>query len=64
MKIRDGGEMDDDFALQKAFSKARRNALRQLLPESLITQALAKWKEERDKNRQDSKTFMPDRPQQ
>ncbi|KKN65034.1 hypothetical protein LCGC14_0485910 [marine sediment metagenome] len=38
MKLRSGKFMDDEFADQKAISKAQRNAIRQLLPQTLLKQ--------------------------
>lgn len=38
------GEVKDPFALQKALSKAQRNALRIFLPESAIEAAYQRWK--------------------
>jgi hypothetical protein len=39
MKLSDGREVKDPFALQKALSKAQRNALRIFIPESAIEEA-------------------------
>jgi vacuolar-type H+-ATPase subunit E/Vma4 len=39
------GVMEDSFALQKAISKAQRNAKRQLLPQSLLRQWIEKHRE-------------------
>lgn len=38
------GPRDDDFAVQKAVSKAERNALRKLMPERLIVEMIKEWK--------------------
>lgn len=38
MSLRSGKFMDDEFAEQKAISKAQRNAIRQLLPQTLLKQ--------------------------
>ncbi len=45
---RDGSKVLDEFSLPKAVSKAQRNALRALLPETLIAEAYVAWKN-RDK---------------
>jgi len=39
---------EDLFALQKAVSKAQRNALRALIPETIITEAYRAWRERRE----------------
>jgi len=44
MKLSDGREVKDPFALQKALSKAQRNALRIFIPESAIEEAYHRWK--------------------
>ncbi len=36
MKLRDGNVMRDSFATQKALSKAQRNAIKQLLPQTML----------------------------
>jgi len=63
MKFTEGGEKEDDFALQKAFSKARRNALRQLIPETWVTKLYEEWQRQKkaqdEQKRQDAKSFMP-----
>jgi len=41
----------DEFCLQKAFSKAQRNALKSLLPESLFAAALDEWQSEKGKGK-------------
>jgi len=38
------GNQSDDFAVQKAVSKAERNALRKLMPERLIVEMIKEWK--------------------
>ena len=38
------GPKEDDFGLQKAVSKAERNALRKLMPEKLIVEMIKEWK--------------------
>jgi len=45
----------DEFCLQKAFSKAQRNALKSLLPESLFAAALDEWQSEQGKGKNSSK---------
>jgi hypothetical protein len=42
MKLREG-ESEDEFALQKCYSKSLRNALRSLIPERLISHMLQKF---------------------
>jgi len=44
MKTRYGNQTDD-FAVQKAVSKAERNALRKLMPEKLIVEMIKEWKQ-------------------
>lgn len=44
MKLSDGREVKDPFALQKALSKAQRNALRIFIPESAIEESYQRWK--------------------
>ncbi len=39
------GKQNDDFAVQKAVSKAERNALRKLMPERLIVEMIKEWKQ-------------------
>jgi|GEM_PF-2657323 len=43
---KDGTQALDEFALVKACSKAMRNAIRALIPESIIIEMYHKWKEE------------------
>jgi hypothetical protein len=43
MKHRDGSTETDDFALQKATSKAQRNAIRALMPEIAVKQYIDKF---------------------
>jgi len=43
---KDGTQALDEFALVKACSKAMRNAIRALIPESIIIEMYNKWKEE------------------
>jgi len=47
MRLRDGSEVEDPFAIQKAVSKAQRNALRALIPETIIAEAYRAWLEMR-----------------
>ncbi len=49
LTLRDGTKVPDEFSLPKVVSKSQRNALRGLIPESLITEAFKLWKN-RDKN--------------
>lgn len=49
MKLKDGSELEDDFALQKCYSKSLRNALRSLIPERLVSHMLQKFMEEKEK---------------
>lgn len=44
MRLKDQSRVPDEFALAKAVSKAQRNALRNLLPETLISEAYLQWK--------------------
>jgi hypothetical protein len=46
MRLRDGTEAEDDFAITKACSKAIRNGLRACIPEKLIAELTARWLEE------------------
>jgi hypothetical protein len=48
MRLRDGGEAEDAFALQKAVGKAQRNAIRALIPEAVIAEAYRAWLERRE----------------
>jgi hypothetical protein len=48
MLLKDGSRVPDEFALPKAVSKSQRNALRALIPETLIVEAYRAWKN-RDK---------------
>lgn len=43
-----GDKKKDEFALAKVVSKCQRNALRNLLPETLISEAYKTWKERKD----------------
>jgi len=47
IKYRSGGEAPDEFALQKAVSKAQRNAIRALLPEVFIKTMIDRFLEEK-----------------
>ena len=47
IKYRSGGEAPDEFALQKAVSKAQRNAIRALLPEVFIKTFIDRYLEEK-----------------
>jgi len=51
----------DEFCLQKAFSKAQRNALKSLLPESLFAAALDEWQSEQGKGKNSSKKTLTTR---
>lgn len=44
MSLRDGNRIKDDFCIQKAVSKAERNALRKLMPEKIIVEMVKEWK--------------------
>jgi hypothetical protein len=44
-----GNKNRDEFALAKVVSKAQRNALRNLLPETMISEAYKTWKAQRTK---------------
>jgi hypothetical protein len=48
MTLKEGKQIPDEFALPKVVSKAQRNALRSLIPETLIAEAYKTWKD-RDK---------------
>jgi len=48
MTLKDGSKVPDEFALPKVVSKCQRNALRALIPETLIVEAYRAWKN-RDK---------------
>ncbi len=48
MTLKDGSKVPDEFALPKVVSKSQRNALRALIPETLIVEAYKAWKN-RDK---------------
>ena len=45
IKFRNGGSKPDEFAEQKAISKAERNALRQLVPQTMIKNAIKQFLE-------------------
>ena len=45
MQLRDGSEKPDPFALQKAISKAQRNAIRNFIPEIAIQEGYKEWKQ-------------------
>jgi len=45
------GPKEDDFGLQKAVSKAERNALRKLMPEKLIVEMIKEWKQNNNNGR-------------
>jgi hypothetical protein len=45
MKLKDGREVDDDFCLTKAVSKAIRNGLRACIPEKLNAELISRWLE-------------------
>lgn len=47
MKLRDGKEIEDPFALQKATSKAQRNALQALLPKKLVAEFMRRCLEKK-----------------
>ncbi len=47
MLLRDGTLKDDDYALQKALSKAQRNALRAFEPEGVVIEMYKEWKAQR-----------------
>ena len=44
-KSKDGTTYPDEFALAKVVSKAQRNALKNLIPETMISQAYVLWKD-------------------
>ena len=44
MKLQSGARLEDSFALQKALSKAVRNAIRSLIPEPLIIAEINEWR--------------------
>jgi hypothetical protein len=46
MKLQSGEMVDDEFALQKAVSKAQRNAIRPLIPETMLKIYIEKFIEE------------------
>jgi hypothetical protein len=46
MKLQSGEVVDDEFALQKAVSKAQRNAIRPLIPETMLKIYIEKFLEE------------------
>jgi hypothetical protein len=48
MTLKDGSKVPDEFALPKVVSKSQRNALRALIPETLIVETYKAWKN-RDK---------------
>lgn len=43
MKLKDGREVEDEFALQKAVSKAQRNAIRGVIPERVALEMVNEW---------------------
>jgi len=48
-KLRTGDMVDDEFAIQKVVSKAERNAMRKLIPETLIIEVIKEWREKKKK---------------
>jgi len=46
---RDDKKLPDNFALQKAMSKAQRNALRNLIPEPIIIEMISEWQKNKNK---------------
>lgn len=48
MTLRDGSEKEDHYALQKAISKATRNALRAFIPEEIIVEIYKEWRKQRE----------------
>jgi hypothetical protein len=61
MSLKDGTKVPDEFALPKVVSKAQRNALRSLIPETLIAEAYKVWKN-RDKTPSQSPASAPSKP--
>ncbi|MFH1821242.1 MAG: hypothetical protein ABH852_02205 [Methanobacteriota archaeon] len=47
MRLRDGCEVEDDFFITKAVSKAIRNGLRACIPEKLVAELISRWLEAR-----------------
>lgn len=47
MTLRDGREITDKFAIQKAVAKANRNAMRHLFPEKIVIGFLNKYREDK-----------------
>jgi len=58
MTLKDGTKVPDEFSLPKVVSKSQRNALRGLIPESLIVEAFKLWKN-RDKTSQQAPASTP-----
>lgn len=51
MTYKNGVEVDDDFCIQKAVSKAERNALRKLMPERIIIEMVKEWQQKNNGGR-------------
>ena len=49
MKLRDGSEIDDKFAIQKVVAKASRNAMRHLFPEKIVLELINSWRKNHGK---------------
>ncbi len=64
MKRRDGSSEQDDFALQKATSKAQRNAIRALMPEIAVKQYIDQFLTEKNGKAQEQTSAPPYHPTQ
>ena len=49
IQLRNGNEINDDFCIQKVVSKAERNALRKLFPETLVIEMINEWRRNKGK---------------
>ena len=45
-RAKDGSSYPDEFALAKVVSKSQRNALRNLIPEPLVSEAYRVWRDQ------------------
>lgn len=61
MKLKEGDEKPDPFALQKAFSKAQRNAIRNFIPETAIQEGYKAWKASKSTGDRIEQAFGKDR---
>lgn len=60
--LKDGSEIEDNFALTKCLSKGQRNAIRALFPETIIKHAYEMWKAKKVPPPQPVKEVPPKEP--